>query len=97
MLRSRVVVPRGAAPLRPSDGVDAYGRIIDVDDRSTPDDCSHILRTPMEPARHNPEAQPGMCDEHASVAADDCVVLNENRNPILAPVYLYMMLWKTSP
>ena len=74
-------------------GVDDYGDTVDVDDRSYPYGCSHMLRTALPPGEGNDEARE-TCDEHQSVGADDCVTLDDNGEPVLTPVWLYMMSWQ---
>jgi len=73
--------------------VDDYGTTVDVDDQSHPYGCSHMLRTGLDPGANNDEARE-TCDPHQSVAADDCVALDDNDEPVLVPVWLHMMTWQ---
>ena len=71
-------------------GVDSNGDTHDVDNSSPPFQCSHMLRTDLEPA----DAQG--CNAHASVAADDCSAKDSNGIPMLMPTYMYMMNFPTT-
>jgi len=76
-------------------GVDAYGTTHDVDSSAPPFSCSHMLRTNLEPGDNNPANSGGNCTAHPSVAADNCVALDNNGVPVLMPTYLYMMTFPT--